>query len=72
MRARVLADGLAEPQRTALTRRPVALRASAGARAQAVWAGWGHASENPKLPEALARTKNKVCACVCCCARLRV
>lgn len=22
---------------------------------QAVWAGWGHASENPKLPELLAR-----------------
>ena len=21
---------------------------------QAVWAGWGHASENPKLPESLA------------------
>lgn len=26
----------------------------------AVWAGWGHASENPKLPEALARTKSGV------------
>ena len=24
--------------------------------AQAVWAGWGHASENPKLPAALAKT----------------
>ena len=22
---------------------------------EAVWAGWGHASENPKLPELLAR-----------------
>ena len=22
----------------------------------AVWAGWGHASENPKLPELLAKT----------------
>jgi len=28
--------------------------------AHAVWAGWGHASENPKLPEALAKTKNKI------------
>lgn len=26
----------------------------------AVWAGWGHASENPKLPELLDKTKNKV------------
>ncbi|CAG8532450.1 333_t:CDS:2 [Funneliformis mosseae] len=26
----------------------------------AVWAGWGHASENPKLPESLARSKNKI------------
>ncbi|XP_075727087.1 acetyl-CoA carboxylase isoform X4 [Rhipicephalus microplus] len=26
--------------------------------AQAVWAGWGHASENPRLPELL--TKNKI------------
>lgn len=25
---------------------------------QAVWAGWGHASENPKLPELL--TKNNI------------
>ncbi|KAI7874489.1 acetyl-CoA carboxylase [Lichtheimia hyalospora FSU 10163] len=25
----------------------------------AVWAGWGHASENPKLPEMLAQSKNK-------------
>ena len=24
---------------------------------EAVWAGWGHASENPKLPELLARYK---------------
>ena len=22
---------------------------------QAVWAGWGHASENPRLPELLSR-----------------
>ncbi len=22
-----------------------------------MWAGWGHASENPKLPEALSKTK---------------
>ena len=28
--------------------------------AQAVWAGWGHASENPKLPEALAKTKGAI------------
>ena len=28
--------------------------------ADAVWAGWGHASENPKLPEQLAKTKNNV------------
>lgn len=27
---------------------------------QAVWAGWGHASENPKLPEALSKTKEKI------------
>lgn len=27
---------------------------------QAVWAGWGHASENPRLPEALSKTKSKV------------
>ncbi|KAL6044996.1 acetyl-CoA carboxylase [Balamuthia mandrillaris] len=27
---------------------------------QAVWAGWGHASENPRLPEALSRTKSKI------------
>lgn len=26
--------------------------------AQAVWAGWGHASENPKLPEALSATRD--------------
>ncbi|KAJ2960745.1 hypothetical protein NQZ79_g3986 [Umbelopsis isabellina] len=25
----------------------------------AVWAGWGHASENPRLPESLAKSKNK-------------
>ncbi|KAI9306564.1 acetyl-CoA carboxylase [Cunninghamella echinulata] len=25
----------------------------------AVWAGWGHASENPKLPDMLAKSKNK-------------
>ncbi|CDS10010.1 hypothetical protein LRAMOSA02687 [Lichtheimia ramosa] len=25
----------------------------------AVWAGWGHASENPRLPEMLAQSKNK-------------
>jgi biotin carboxylase len=28
--------------------------------AQAVWAGWGHASENPKLPEALSKSPRKV------------
>lgn len=27
---------------------------------QAVWAGWGHASENPKLPEALCATREKI------------
>ncbi|KAI5781195.1 acetyl-CoA carboxylase [Geopyxis carbonaria] len=26
----------------------------------AVWAGWGHASENPKLPESLAASKSKI------------
>ncbi|PFH51931.1 hypothetical protein AMATHDRAFT_141248 [Amanita thiersii Skay4041] len=26
----------------------------------AVWAGWGHASENPRLPEGLAASKNKI------------
>lgn len=26
----------------------------------AVWAGWGHASENPLLPEQLARSKRKI------------
>ncbi|KII85890.1 hypothetical protein PLICRDRAFT_44314 [Plicaturopsis crispa FD-325 SS-3] len=26
----------------------------------AVWAGWGHASENPRLPESLAASKNKI------------
>ncbi|KAK3720002.1 acetyl-coenzyme-A carboxylase [Vermiconidia calcicola] len=26
----------------------------------AVWAGWGHASENPKLPESLAESPNKI------------
>ncbi|KAI9293200.1 acetyl-CoA carboxylase [Neoconidiobolus thromboides FSU 785] len=25
----------------------------------AVWAGWGHASENPRLPESLQKSKNK-------------
>ncbi|GBC48526.2 uncharacterized protein OCT59_029816 [Rhizophagus irregularis] len=28
--------------------------------AHAVWAGWGHASENPRLPESLAQSKNKI------------
>ncbi|KAI5477007.1 hypothetical protein MNV49_006965 [Pseudohyphozyma bogoriensis] len=28
--------------------------------AHAVWAGWGHASENPRLPESLAASKNKI------------
>lgn len=27
---------------------------------QAVWAGWGHASENPKLPDSLAATKEGI------------
>ncbi|CAN6604237.1 acetyl-CoA carboxylase [Trichomonascus vanleenenianus] len=27
---------------------------------QAVWAGWGHASENPDLPESLARSPKKI------------
>ncbi|SJM86975.1 probable Acetyl-CoA carboxylase [Zygosaccharomyces bailii] len=26
----------------------------------AVWAGWGHASENPDLPESLAKSKRKI------------
>ncbi|KAK6432306.1 acetyl-coenzyme-A carboxylase, partial [Oleoguttula sp. CCFEE 5521] len=26
----------------------------------AVWAGWGHASENPKLPESLAASPHKI------------
>jgi len=26
----------------------------------AVWAGWGHASENPKLPDTLAKTERKI------------
>lgn len=26
----------------------------------AVWAGWGHASEDPRLPEMLSRSKNKI------------
>ncbi|KAL2832844.1 acetyl-CoA carboxylase [Aspergillus cavernicola] len=26
----------------------------------AVWAGWGHASENPRLPESLAASPNKI------------
>lgn len=28
--------------------------------ADAVWAGWGHASENPTLPEMLSKTKRKI------------
>lgn len=28
--------------------------------ADAVWAGWGHASENPKLPDTLQKTKHKI------------
>lgn len=28
--------------------------------AHAVWAGWGHASENPKLPESLAASPKKI------------
>jgi hypothetical protein len=46
----------------------------------AVWAGWGHASENPRLPDSLAKTERRVvfigppgapmralgmCVCVC-------
>lgn len=27
---------------------------------QAVWAGWGHASENPRLPEALSQSPKKI------------
>ncbi|KAF2069876.1 hypothetical protein CYY_008806 [Polysphondylium violaceum] len=27
---------------------------------QAVWAGWGHASENPRLPDMLSKTQNKI------------
>jgi len=27
---------------------------------QAVWAGWGHASENPKLPESLGKSKHNI------------
>ena len=27
---------------------------------EAVWAGWGHASENPKLPELLARYRSVI------------
>jgi acetyl-CoA carboxylase / biotin carboxylase 1 len=30
------------------------------AEVHAVWAGWGHASENPRLPESLAASKNKI------------
>lgn len=26
----------------------------------AVWAGWGHASENPRLPESLSASKHKI------------
>jgi acetyl-CoA carboxylase/biotin carboxylase 1 len=40
---------------------------------QAVWAGWGHASENPKLPEMLDKAgiafigpPEKVCCCCVC------
>jgi len=29
-------------------------------RVHAVWAGWGHASENPRLPESLAASKHKI------------
>jgi len=30
------------------------------AEVHAVWAGWGHASENPRLPESLAASKHKI------------
>ena len=30
------------------------------AQVHAVWAGWGHASENPRLPESLAASKHKI------------
>lgn len=33
--------------------------------AHAVWAGWGHASEKPQLPDQLAKTKNGVSAQCC-------
>ncbi len=33
--------------------------------AKAVWAGWGHASENPKLPDALAKTDVGFKSCPC-------
>jgi acetyl-CoA carboxylase / biotin carboxylase 1 len=29
-------------------------------RCQGVWAGWGHASENPKLPDSLRQTKAQI------------
>lgn len=29
-------------------------------RVDAVWAGWGHASENPLLPDSLAATARKI------------
>ena len=29
-------------------------------RVHAVWAGWGHASENPRLPDMLGKTKTKI------------
>lgn len=29
-------------------------------RVDAVWAGWGHASENPLLPDTLATTARKI------------
>lgn len=29
-------------------------------RVDAVWAGWGHASENPLLPDTLAATTRKI------------
>lgn len=29
-------------------------------RVDAVWAGWGHASENPLLPDTLAATSRKI------------
>jgi acetyl-CoA carboxylase/biotin carboxylase 1 len=29
-------------------------------RVDAVWAGWGHASENPRLPDMLAKTDRQI------------